>query len=90
MSGKQPVTHTIDLLRRIERTIITSGRDGCTIEDLRAATGTTRRTIDRLLDALQTLGSGVKLEYAGGPVAGTWTHTGAIVFAHEIKKRGGK
>ena len=90
MSGKQPVTHTIDLLRRIERTIITSGRYGCTIEDLRAATGTTRRTVDRLLDALQTLGSGVSLEYAGGPVAGTWTHSGAALFTHEIRKRGDK
>ncbi len=89
MSGKQPVTHTVDLLRRVERTIITSGRDGCTIEDLRAATGTTRRTVDRLLRSLQTLGSGVSLEHAGGPVAGIWTHTGAIVFAHE-RKRGGK
>ena len=89
MTGKQPVTHTVDLLRRIERTIITSGRDGCTIDDLRAATGTTRRTVDRLLGALQTLGSGVSLEYAGGPVAGTWTHSGAVVFAHATK-RGGK
>ena len=86
MTGKQPVTHTVDLLRRIERTIITSGRDGCTIDDLRAATGTTRRTVDRLLIALQTLGSGVRLEYAGGPVAGIWTHSGAVVFAHAAKR----
>ena len=86
MTGKQPITHTVDLLRRIERTIITSGRGGCTIDDLRAATGTTRRTVDRLLSALQTLGSGVSLEYAGGPVAGTWTHAGAVVFAHGARR----
>ena len=86
MTGKQPVTHTVNLLRRIERTIITSGRDGCTIDDLRAATGATRRTVDRLLGALQTLGSGVSLEYAGGPVAGIWTHAGAVVFAHATKR----
>lgn len=82
MSGKQPITHTLDTLRRIERTIITSGREGCTISDLRAATGTTRRTVDRLLEALQTLGSGISLDYDGGPVAGTWTHSGHRVFNH--------
>lgn len=82
MTGKQPITHTLDTLRRIERTIITSGREGCTISDLRAATGTTRRTVDRLLEALQTLGSGISLQYDGGPIAGTWTHSGQAIFNH--------
>ena len=82
MTGKHPITHTLDTLRRLERTIITSGRQGCTIADLRAATGTTRRTVDRLLEALQALGSGISLDYDGGPVAGTWTHSGQCVFNH--------
>ena len=80
--AKQSTAHVVNQMRRIEATIINAGRNGVTIDDLVAAIGTSRRTIDRLLQQLQELGSGISLDWQPGPVAGTWTHSGQAVFNH--------
>jgi len=84
--AKQSTAHVVNQMRRLEATIINAGRHGVTIDDLTAATGTSRRTIDRLLQQLQDLGSGVNLDWQPGPVAGTWTHSGQAVFVHRRGK----
>ena len=74
-------------MRRLEATIINAGHHGVIIDDLVAAIGTSRRTIDRLLLQLQELGSGISLDWTPGPVAGTWTHAGQAVFNHRKASR---
>lgn len=59
-------------LRHLETTIIRAGEDGITIAALQAATGLSRRTIDRNLNALQELGSGISNDGSGGRVARRW------------------
>ena len=85
---KQSTASVVNQMRRLEATIINAGRHGVTIDDLTAAVGTSRRTIDRLLQQLQELGIGVSLDWQPGPVAGTWTHSGQAVFVHRRAGRG--
>ena len=79
---KQSTAHVVDQMRRLEATIISAGHHGVTIDDLVAAVGTSRRTIDRLLSQLEDLGSDISLDWQPGPVAGTWRHSGRAVFVH--------
>ena len=60
-------------LRHLETTIIAAGEDGITIADLQSTTGLSRRTIDRNLIALQTLGAGLINDGSGGRVARRWS-----------------
>ena len=72
MTTRTPFWRSVDSLRQLEATIITAGEDGITIADLQAATGLSRRTIDRNLNALQKLGSGITNDGSGGRVARRW------------------
>ena len=72
MTTRTPFWRSVDSLRQLECTIIAAGEDGITIADLQAATGLSRRTIDRNLNALQSLGSGLCNDGAGGRVARRW------------------
>ena len=69
---RTPFWKSVDSLRQLETTIIAAGEDGITIADLQAATGFSRRTIDRNLIALQELGSGLCNDGSGGRVARRW------------------
>ena len=60
-------------LRHLETTIIRAGEDGITIADMQAATGLSRRTIDRNLNALRDLGSGIYHDDSAGRVARRWS-----------------
>ena len=84
--AKQSTAAVVNQMRRIEATIINAGRNGVTIDDLVAAIGTSRRTIDRLLTQLEDLGSDISLDWQPGPVAGTWRHSGQAVFVHRRDK----
>ena len=72
MTTRTPFWQSVDSLRQLETTIIAAGEDGITIADLQAATGLSRRTIDRNLNALQSLGSGIVHDDSGGRVARHW------------------
>ena len=72
MSTRTPFWRSVDSLRQLETTIINAGEDGITIADLQAATGLSRRTIDRNLNALQSLGSGITNDGSAGRVARRW------------------
>ena len=72
MTTRTPFWKSVDGLRQLESTIIAAGGDGITIADLQAATGLSRRTIDRNLNALQSLGSGLTNDGSGGRVARRW------------------
>ena len=72
MTTRTPFWQSVDSLRQLETTIIAAGEDGITIADLQAATGLSRRTIDRNLNALQELGSGLTNDGSGGRVARRW------------------
>ena len=63
-------------LRHLEITIIRAGEDGITIADLQAVTGLSRRTIDRNLNALRDLGSGIYHDDSAGRVARRWSLRG--------------
>ena len=72
MTTRTPFWQSVDSLRQLETTIIAAGEDGITIADLQTATGLSRRTIDRNLIALQTLGAGLTNDGSGGRVARRW------------------
>ena len=72
MTTRTPFWESVDSLRHLETTIIRAGEDGITIADLQAATGLSRRTIDRNLRALQELGSGITHDDSAGRVARQW------------------
>ena len=73
MTTRTPFWRSVDSLRQLETTIIAAGEDGITIADLQAATGLSRRTIDRNLGALQSLGSGIYHDDSAGRVARRWS-----------------
>lgn len=73
MTTRTPFWKSVDSLRQLETTIIDAGVDGITIADLQAATGLSRRTIDRNLNALQQLGSGLTHDDSAGRVARLWS-----------------
>ena len=72
MTTRTPFWRSVDALRQLEAIIIDAGEDGITIAELQAATGLSRRTIDRNLNALQSLGSGLTNDGSGGRVARHW------------------
>ena len=72
MTTRTPFWQSVDSLRQLETTIIDAGSSGITIAELQAATGLSRRTIDRNLIALQTLGAGLINDGSGGRVARRW------------------
>ncbi len=72
MSTRYPFWQSVDSLRQLESTIIAAGLVGITIADLQAATGLSRRTIDRNLMALRELGSCIVSDGPGGRVARRW------------------
>ena len=72
MTTRTPFWKSVDSLRQLESTIIAAGGGGITISDLQAATGLSRRTIDRNLIALQTLGAGLINDGSGGRIARRW------------------
>ena len=69
---RTPFWRSVDGLRQLETTIIAAGEDGITIADLQIATGLSRRTIDRNMRALQSLGSGITHDDSAGRVARQW------------------
>ncbi len=73
MNTRYPFWRSVDSLRQLESTIIAAGLVGITIADLQAATGLSRRTIDRNLGALRELGSGIENDGSGGRVARRWS-----------------
>jgi predicted DNA-binding transcriptional regulator YafY len=72
MTSRTPFYQSVDSLRQLESTIIAAGLVGITIADLQTVTGLSRRTIDRNLIALQTLGARLYSDGAGGRVARRW------------------
>jgi hypothetical protein len=73
MTTRTPFWLSVDSLRRLEAAIIAAGEDGITIADLQLQTGLSRRTIDRNLIALQSLGAGLSNDDSAGPVARLWS-----------------
>ena len=87
MTTRTPFWQSVDSLRQLETTIIAAGEDGITIADLQTATGLSRRTIDRNLIALQSLGSGLYNDDAGGRVARRWAlRADRAVFRREVRR----
>ena len=72
MTTRTPFWQSVSSLRLLEATIIDAGVNGITIADLQFRTGLSRRTIDRNLNALQALGSGIYNDGSGGRVARRW------------------
>ena len=72
MTTRTPFWRSVDGLRQLETTIIDAGPSGITIADLQKLTALSRRTIDRNLNALQSLGSGLINDGSGGRVARRW------------------
>ena len=72
MTTRTPFWQSVDALRQLESTIIAAGFVGITIADLQLQTGLSRRTIDRNLGALQSLGAGLTNDGSGGRVARRW------------------
>ena len=82
---RTPFWESVDSLRHLETTIIRAGEDGLTIADLQAATGLSRRTIDRNLIALQALGSRLYNDGSAGRVARRWMlQEDQAVFRHGV------
>ena len=87
MTTRTPFWRSVDSLRELEATVINAGEDGITIADLQAATGLSRRTIDRNLNALQSLGSGLVHDGSGGRVARRWAlRADRAVFRQEVQQ----
>lgn len=87
MTTRTPFWQSVDSLRQLEITIIDAGVDGITIADLQTATGLSRRTIDRNLIALQTLGSGLTNDGSGGRVARRWAlRADQAVFRQGVRR----
>ena len=87
MTTRTPFWRSVDSLRELEATVINAGEDGITIADLQAATGLSRRTIDRNLIALQQLGSGIWHDDSAGRVARRWAlRADRAVFRQEVRR----
>ena len=87
MTTRTPFWRSVDCLRQLEATIIAAGEDGITIADLQIATGLSRRTIDRNLNALQSLGSGLVHDGSGGRVARRWAlRADQAVFRQGVRR----
>ena len=87
MTKRTAFWESVCSLRHLETTIIRAGEDGITIADLQAATGLSRRTIDRNLIALQTLGAGLTNDGSGGRVARRWMlRADQAVFRWMVRK----
>lgn len=85
MTTRTAFWQSVDSLRKLETTIINAGFIGITIADLQAATGLSRRTIDRNLRALQSLGSGITHDDSAGRVARRWSlQANRAVFRQEV------
>ena len=86
MTTRTPFWRSVDGLRQLETTIIAAGKDGITIADLQKLTALSRRTIDRNLNALQSLGSGIANDGSGGRVARRWMlQEDQAVFRREVR-----
>jgi hypothetical protein len=86
MSTRTPFWKSIDSLRHLESTIIAAGEDGITIAELQIQTGLSRRTIDRSLGALQSLGAGLVNDGSGGRVARRYMlQADQAVFRQEVR-----
>ena len=86
MTTRTSFWKSVDSLRQLEATIIAAGEDGITIADLQKLTGLSRRTIDRNLIALQSLGSGLTNDGSGGRVARRWMlRAEQAVFRQEVR-----
>jgi predicted DNA-binding transcriptional regulator YafY len=72
MTTRTPFWQSVNSLRELEATIIRAGLVGITVAELQTVTGLSRRTIDRNLNALQTLGSRLYNDGSGGRVARRW------------------
>ena len=86
MTTRTPFWQSVNSLRQLESIIIAAGFIGITIADLQTATGLSRRTIDRNLMALQTLGAGLTNDGSGGRVARRWMlRADQAVFRQEVR-----
>ena len=86
MTTRTPFWRSVDSLRHLETAIIAAGEDGITIADLQTATGLSRRTIDRNLNALRDLGSGIYHDDSAGRVARRWAlRADQAVFRQEVR-----
>ena len=86
MATRTPFYQSVDSLRQLESTIIAAGLAGITIADLQLRTGLSRRTIDRNLIALQTLGACLYNDGSGGRVARRWMlQADQAVFRREVR-----
>ena len=86
MTTRTPFWQSVDSLRQLETTIIKAGLVGITIADLQKLTALSRRTIDRNLNALQSLGSGIANDGSGGRVARRWMlQEDQAVFRREVR-----
>ena len=84
---RTPFWQSVDSLRQLETTIIDGGVDGITIADLQAVTGLSRRTIDRNLNALRELGSGIYHDDSAGRVARRWSlRADQAVFRQGVRR----
>ena len=81
MAQRQPNTETVRTLREVEFFLVKSPR-GLTIEELTNLTGCSRKTLDRHLQTLQDLGSGLTMQWAPGPHPALWIHRNPCVFRH--------
>ena len=87
MTARTPFWQSVDSLRQLETTIIHAGEKGITIADLQAATGLSRRTIDRNLNALRDLGSGIYHDDSAGRVARLWSlRADQAVFRQGVRR----
>ena len=87
MTTRTPFWQSVDSLRQLETTIIRAGEDGTTIADLQTATGLSRRTIDRNLNALRELGSGIYHDDSAGRVARRWSlRADQAVFRQGVRR----
>lgn len=86
MTTRTPFWQSVNSLRQLEATIIKAGLVGITIADLQKLTALSRRTIDRNLNALQKLGSGITNDGSGGRVARRWMlQEDEAVFRREVR-----
>ena len=86
MTARTPFWQSVNSLRQLEATIIKAGLVGITIAELQTVTGLSRRTIDRNLNALQSLGSGIYNDGSGGRVARRWALRAAqAVFQQGVR-----
>ena len=81
MAQRQPNTETVRTLREVEFFLVKSPR-GLTIKELTNLTGCSRKTLDRHLQTLQDLGSGLTMQWEPGPHSALWIHRNPCIFRH--------